>query len=147
MMIIPREERRVRLYIQVTEHDADGNAVCFPPAISAVAFPEQVPKLVLTHPQIDRFHVNPSTLLSAANRILAPYKLTYQHCHWWTAYRIGQRVGSKFSLHDRVFLAGDAVHTHSPKAGQGMNISMHDSLSSPNPSHPIPAQQHLSVPT
>ncbi|RAL59685.1 hypothetical protein DID88_000318 [Monilinia fructigena] len=27
---------------------------------------------------------------------------------------------------ERIFLAGDAVHTHSPKAGQGMNVSMQD---------------------
>jgi phenol 2-monooxygenase len=30
-------------------------------------------------------------------------------------------------MHDRVFLAGDSIHTHSPKAGQGMNVSMQDS--------------------
>jgi phenol 2-monooxygenase len=77
--------------------------------------------------KIDRFEIKPETLLDAAARILSPYKLTYKHRQWWTAYRIGQRVGSKFSAHNRVFLAGDAVHTHSPKAGQGMNISMHDS--------------------
>jgi phenol 2-monooxygenase len=35
-------------------------------------------------------------------------------------------VGSNFSKNERVFLAGDAVHTHSPKAGQGMNVSMQD---------------------
>lgn len=40
--------------------------------------------------------------------------------------QIGQRVGSRFSAHERIFLAGDAVHTHSPKAGQGMNVSMQD---------------------
>lgn len=57
---------------------------------------------------------------------MAPYKLTYEYCDWWTAYQIGQRVGSNFSKNDRVFLAGDAVHTHSPKAGQGMNVSMQD---------------------
>ncbi len=28
----------------------------------------------------------------------------------------------------RVFIAGDACHTHSPKAGQGMNVSMRDSF-------------------
>lgn len=39
---------------------------------------------------------------------------------------IGQRVGNRFSADDRIFLAGDAVHTHSPKAGQGMNVSMQD---------------------
>lgn len=27
-----------------------------------------------------------------------------------------------------MFLAGDAAHTHSPKAAQGMNVSMHDSF-------------------
>ncbi|KIW99995.1 uncharacterized protein Z518_10923 [Rhinocladiella mackenziei CBS 650.93] len=101
MMVIPREDKYVRLYIQVTAMNADGEAV-------------------------DRFKVTPENLLDAARKILAPYKLSYKHCQWWTAYRIGQRVGSKFSVHNRVFLAGDAVHTHSPKAGQGMNISMHD---------------------
>ncbi|KAH9207573.1 FAD binding domain-containing protein [Leptodontidium sp. 2 PMI_412] len=101
MMIIPRENKYVRLYIQVSDAAEDGQPV-------------------------DRSKINQETLLRSAQKILTPYKLTYKHCHWWTAYRIGQRVGSKFSAHDRVFLAGDAVHTHSPKAGQGMNISMHD---------------------
>ncbi|EEU33337.1 uncharacterized protein NECHADRAFT_89551 [Fusarium vanettenii 77-13-4] len=103
MMVIPREGKYVRLYIQVTEVDENGKA-------------------------IDRFKITPQTLVQAASKILSPYKLSYKHCHWWTAYRIGQRVGSKFNAYDRVFLAGDAVHTHSPKAGQGMNISMHDTF-------------------
>ena len=42
--------------------------------------------------------------------------------------KINQRVGSRFSIDNRIFLAGDAVHTHSPKAGQGMNVSMQDSF-------------------
>lgn len=65
-------------------------------------------------------------ILESAQRTLAPYKLAYEYCDWWTVYQIGQRVGSKFSKNERVFLAGDAVHTHSPKAGQGMNVSMQD---------------------
>jgi 2-polyprenyl-6-methoxyphenol hydroxylase-like FAD-dependent oxidoreductase len=36
-------------------------------------------------------------------------------------------VASKFSVHERVFIVGDACYTHSPKAGQGMNASMNDS--------------------
>ncbi len=40
---------------------------------------------------------------------------------------VGQRVATRFSVHERVFIAGDACHTHSPKAGQGMNASMNDS--------------------
>ena len=39
---------------------------------------------------------------------------------------VGQRVASAYSKNDRVFIAGDACHTHSPKAGQGMNASMND---------------------
>lgn len=31
------------------------------------------------------------------------------------------------SVYERVFLAGDAVHTHTAKAGKGMNLSMQDS--------------------
>lgn len=31
-----------------------------------------------------------------------------------------------FTKHSRAFLAGDACHTHSPKAGQGMNVSLQD---------------------
>ena len=50
-------------------------------------------------------------------------------------YEIGQRLCDKFDdvAHGaiderlpRVFIAGDACHTHSPKAGQGMNVSMQD---------------------
>ncbi|SPO03695.1 probable FAD monooxygenase [Cephalotrichum gorgonifer] len=102
MMIIPRENKYVRMYIQLTEMKEGGQAC------------------------VDRSKITQDNLFAAAKKILAPYNFSYKHCHWWTAYRIGQRVGSKFSAHERVFLAGDAVHTHSPKAGQGMNISMHD---------------------
>lgn len=40
--------------------------------------------------------------------------------------KVGQRLCRNFSVQDRIFLSGDAVHTHSPKAGQGMNVSMQD---------------------
>ncbi|KAL2821312.1 thioredoxin-like protein [Aspergillus cavernicola] len=51
---------------------------------------------------------------------------------WWAAYQIGQRVCPEFIVKDsggigRVIIVGDACHTHSPKAGQGMNVSMMDS--------------------
>ena len=45
---------------------------------------------------------------------------------WLALYEVGQRVASRFTAHERVFIAGDACHTHSPKAGQGMNASMND---------------------
>jgi phenol 2-monooxygenase len=78
--------------------------------------------------KVDRTTINPDMILKCAQRTLAPYKLTYEYCDWWTAYQIGQRVGSNFSKNERIFLAGDAVHTHSPKAGQGMNVSMQDTF-------------------
>jgi hypothetical protein len=53
---------------------------------------------------------------------------------WWSVYEIGQRLCDKFDnvleqdiqRLPSVFIAGDACHTHSPKAGQGMNVSMQD---------------------
>ncbi|KAK7521413.1 FAD binding domain-containing protein [Phyllosticta citriasiana] len=74
----------------------------------------------------DRSKITPDIIFKAAQKILSPYQLRYNYCDWWTAYQIGQRVSPSFSLHNRIFLAGDAVHTHSPKAGQGMNVSMAD---------------------
>ncbi|KAJ3873187.1 FAD binding domain-containing protein [Lentinula edodes] len=44
----------------------------------------------------------------------------------WILDVIAQGVASRYSVHDRVFIAGDACHTHSPKAGQGMNASIND---------------------
>ncbi|KAJ7321868.1 FAD binding domain-containing protein, partial [Mycena albidolilacea] len=43
---------------------------------------------------------------------------------WWSIYEIGQRLCKDVSFRNRVFLAGDAFHTHSSKGGQGMNVSM-----------------------
>ncbi|KAL6710923.1 hypothetical protein ACN47E_006798 [Coniothyrium glycines] len=102
LMVIPRENKQVRLYIQLTEIKPDANG------------------------RADRSKITPDTIIKAAQKIIAPYKLTYEYCSWWTAYQIGQRVGTNFDYNNRVFLAGDAVHTHSPKAGQGMNVSMQD---------------------
>ncbi|KAF9877041.1 hypothetical protein CkaCkLH20_05307 [Colletotrichum karsti] len=61
-----------------------------------------------------------------AKTVLEGFQLDFKDTFWWSAYSIGQRVADQFSLQDRVFLAGDACHTHSPKAGQGMNTSLQD---------------------
>jgi phenol 2-monooxygenase len=39
--------------------------------------------------------------------------------------QVGRRLASNFTK-GRIHLAGDAIHTHSPKAGLGMNMSMQD---------------------
>ncbi|KAL1955230.1 hypothetical protein VTO42DRAFT_8889 [Malbranchea cinnamomea] len=65
-------------------------------------------------------------LQTAAKRIFYPYEIEFVETVWWSAYAIGQRHADHFHKDFRVFLAGDACHTHSPKAGQGMNVSLQD---------------------
>ncbi|QDC10752.1 3-hydroxybenzoate 4-monooxygenase [Oceanicola sp. D3] len=72
-------------------------------------------------------------LIAAANRIMAPYSIDVKEVVWWSIYEIGHRLTDRFDDASeghgpRVFTAGDACHTHSPKAGQGMNVSMQDSF-------------------
>jgi phenol 2-monooxygenase len=61
-----------------------------------------------------------------ARLIFRPYTMDIAETAWWSAYVIGQRLADAFHAHYRVFLGGDACHTHSPKAGQGMNVSLQD---------------------
>lgn len=72
-------------------------------------------------------------LVAVAQRIFRPYALEVKEIAWWSVYEIGQRLCDRFdnapddATHSpSVFIAGDACHTHSPKAGQGMNVSMQD---------------------
>jgi phenol 2-monooxygenase/3-hydroxybenzoate 4-monooxygenase len=74
-------------------------------------------------------------LIGAAQRILHPYTLDVKEVPWWSVYEIGQRICDKYddvpageAKQPQVFIAGDACHTHSPKAGQGMNFSMQDTF-------------------
>ncbi|MCB1395365.1 MAG: FAD-dependent monooxygenase [Rhodobacter sp.] len=76
-------------------------------------------------------------MIAAAQRIMAPYTLDVKDVVWWSIYEIGHRLTDRFddvaddqraTRNPRVFTAGDACHTHSPKAGQGMNVSMQDTF-------------------
>ena len=84
---------------------------------------------------LENRNVTPKKLATVANRILAPYTVEVKDVGWWAVYEIGQRLCDKFddvpmaempTRLPRVFIAGDACHTHSAKAGQGMNVSMND---------------------
>jgi phenol 2-monooxygenase len=70
--------------------------------------------------------VNLADLHETAKRIFQPYVLNIADTFWWSAYMIGQRIVDHFHKDNRIFLTGDACHTHSPKAGQGMNVSLQD---------------------
>ncbi len=72
-------------------------------------------------------------IIRRANEILHPYTLDVKEVAWHSVYEVGHRVTDKFDdvpegedRTPRVFLTGDACHTHSAKAGQGMNVSMQD---------------------
>ena len=108
LLIIPREGGyMVRLYIEL---DAMGEG-------------ERV---------ADR-NVTSDMLIAKAKAIFAPFQLDVKEVAWWSAYEIGQRLCDRFDDGEagqvpRIFIAGDACHTHSPKAGQGMNVSMADAF-------------------
>ena len=57
---------------------------------------------------------------------LKPYTGDIKKILWISQYRVRQGVIADFSDHNRVFVVGDACHVHSPKAAQGLNISMMD---------------------
>jgi phenol 2-monooxygenase (NADPH) len=110
ILIIPREGGYlVRVYIELDE--------------------------VTDREMLDSRRVTPEKMTEVANRILHPYTIEVRDVGWSSVYRIGQRLCDKFddvpagemaTRLPRVFIAGDACHTHSAKAGQGMNVSMAD---------------------
>jgi phenol 2-monooxygenase (NADPH) len=76
-------------------------------------------------------------IIAKARRIFSPFTLDVKEVVWSSIYEIGHRLTDKFddvpedqiaTRSPRVMLAGDACHTHSPKAGQGMNVSMGDTF-------------------
>ncbi len=89
-------------------------------------------------PPDDRGAVRKTTLdqiVAKANEILHPYRLDVRDVPWHSVYEVGHRLTDRFddvpvdeigTRTPRVFIAGDACHTHSAKAGQGMNVSMQD---------------------
>lgn len=111
-----------------------------------VLIPREGGYLVRIYVEIDKLNENERVgsrnitieyLIAAVQRILHPYAIAVKEVAWWSVYEIGQRLCEKFDdVPDeqagerlpRIFIAGDACHTHSPKAGQGMNVSMQDSF-------------------
>ncbi|EJC99941.1 uncharacterized protein FOMMEDRAFT_22425 [Fomitiporia mediterranea MF3/22] len=108
MMVIPREGDLVRLYTQLSDEDAQ--------------------EVLNVNGRVDMTKWGPEKLLEICKKQLYPYEITFPEdkLSWWTLYIIGQRVASSYTKNERIFIAGDACHTHSPKAGQGMNASMND---------------------
>jgi phenol 2-monooxygenase len=111
ILLIPREGGyMVRLYVDLGEIDPDDRE-----AFRQLSTQEKV--------------------IEIAQRVLRPYTLDVRDIAWFAVYQVGQRVADRFDdvpaeeaswRLPRVFIAGDACHTHSAKAGQGMNVSLQD---------------------
>ena len=74
-------------------------------------------------------------ILAQANRILHPYTIDVKQVAWFSVYEVAHRLADGFDevpaelagqRMPHVMIMGDACHTHSAKAGQGMNVSMQD---------------------
>ncbi|KAG9944140.1 phenol 2-monooxygenase, partial [Aureobasidium melanogenum] len=100
IMVIPREDNMVRLYIQVASStDKDWNP---------------------------RKQISAEEVQETAKKILKPYEIEWDRIEWYSVYPIGQGIADRYTLDERVFMGGDCCHTHSPKAGQGMNTAFLD---------------------
>ncbi|KAJ5151482.1 uncharacterized protein N7482_010734 [Penicillium canariense] len=104
ILVIPRERNLVRLYVPV----------------------QTIEDATTVNGRFNRSQVTLGVIKRRVQTIFAPYTFDFRICDWWTAYQVGQRIAPTFTKGNRVFLAGDAVHTHSPKVGLGMNMSMQD---------------------
>lgn len=112
LMVLPREGGHlVRLYVEMDE--------------------------LGEHERVADRGLDAGDIIAKAQRILQPFTLNVKEVVWWSLYEIGHRLTDKFddvppdqvaTRCPRVMLAGDACHTHSPKAGQGMNVSMGDTF-------------------
>ncbi|KAL9085053.1 MAG: hypothetical protein Q9165_007794 [Trypethelium subeluteriae] len=100
IMVIPRENNMVRLYIQIAS-STDSN---------------WDPRKTATVEEVQ----------TAAKKILKPYYISWDRVEWYSVYPIGQGIAEHYTLDERVFMGGDVCHTHSPKAGQGMNTAFLD---------------------
>ena len=87
IMVIPREDNMVRLYIQIassTDENWD-------------------PRMKATVEQVQ----------ASAKQTLFPYTIEWEHVEWYSVYPIGQGIAERYTLDQRVILGGDACHTHS----------------------------------
>ena len=128
-MVIPREAGLVRLYVQLqAEAGPDGKQKHYGRDASEDVCKERARKIFspfkLEFGKTAWFSVYRKSLsLSHVGSFFClrfgTNELTLRFRFETEKIEIGQRIASNYTLDHRVFLGGDATHTHSPKAGQG----------------------------
>lgn len=93
-MIIPHGQNITRIYVQMFSPPGER-----PDALATVA-----------------------EIKEAAQRVLQPYWIEWEMVDWHSSYHIGQAVANKYSLKERVFIGGDACHTHSVSTRPSSNF-------------------------
>ncbi|EUC60295.1 phenol 2-monooxygenase [Rhizoctonia solani AG-3 Rhs1AP] len=106
-VLVPRENDMVRFTLQVADSD-----VSIDPATG----------------RVDRTRIRPERIVELVKQMFKPYRVDFNKgLDWSGVYVIGQRLASRYQDQSgRVFILGDACHTHSPHAGQGMNAALSD---------------------
>lgn len=84
---------------------------------------------------VDRFYVRMDTkeftfeeAMSKILRAIQPHALRFSKVEWFSQFSVKESVAEKFSVADRIFLAGDACHVHSVNGGQGLNTGLADAF-------------------
>lgn len=86
LLTLPRENKLARFYVPISDEHAEQG-------------------------QISVEKIDLKVIMERTKAILSPYTLESKYCDWWSTYKIGQRLAEKFSIRNRIFLAGDAART------------------------------------
>ncbi|KAK6088037.1 FAD binding domain-containing protein [Seiridium cupressi] len=98
ILIIPRERNMTRFYIEMKESASSKD-------------------------------LGQEYVMQRAKDIFSPYHVEWSSVEWFGKYQVAQKVAEKFADPSlRIFIGGDASHSHSPKAAQGLNTSVHDTF-------------------
>lgn len=87
ILIVPRERGLARFYIQMTAMAKEGRE-----SLKTVT--------------VDKMQ-------ALARKIMSPYRVDWLEVEWYSMYPIRQGIAERYTLDERVFLGGDACHTHS----------------------------------
>ncbi|KAF8600073.1 hypothetical protein BDV93DRAFT_497033, partial [Ceratobasidium sp. AG-I] len=106
-VLVPREEDMVRFTVKIEDGDANIDPVTG---------------------RVDRTRVQLQKIQQLVQEAFHPNQIEFVgEPDWWGVYVVGQRLATAYEGgHGRVFIVGDACHTHSPHAGQGMNAAISD---------------------